>query len=55
MGLGKQILWRSVKGIEQSTRAMDYLQLDPLQIVALWLHKVNEIKALTQPWVLRTR
>src|SRR5512134_660354 len=37
--LGKQGLWpgrrwRGVKGTEQAMRAMEYLQLDPLQIVA---------------------
>jgi uncharacterized protein YcaQ len=37
--LGKQGLWpgrrwRGVKGTEQSMRAMEYLQLDPLQIIA---------------------
>jgi hypothetical protein len=37
--LGKQGLWpgrrwRGLKGTEQAMRAMDYLQLDPLQIVA---------------------
>lgn len=58
--LGKQVLWpswrwRGVKGTEQYMRAMQYLQLDPLQIVVLWLHKVSEIKALIQPWWLITR
>ncbi len=37
--LGKQGLWpgrrwRGVKGTEQAMRAMEYLQLDPLQIIA---------------------
>jgi hypothetical protein len=37
--LGKQGLWpgrrwRGLKGTEQAMRAMDYLQLDPLQIIA---------------------
>jgi uncharacterized protein YcaQ len=37
--LGKQGLWpgrrwRGIKGTEQAMRAMDYLQLDPLQIIA---------------------
>jgi uncharacterized protein len=37
--LGKQGLWpgrrwRSLKGTEQAMRAMEYLQLDPLQIIA---------------------
>jgi len=37
--LGKQGLWpgrhwRGIKGTEQAMRAMEYLQLDPLQIVA---------------------
>ena len=37
--LGKQGLWpgrrwRGIKGTEQAMRAMEYLQLDPLQIIA---------------------
>ena len=37
--LGKQGLWpgrrwRSIKGTEQAMRTMEYLQLDPLQIIA---------------------
>ncbi len=37
--LGKQGLWpgrrwRSIKGTEQAMRAMEYLQLDPLQVIA---------------------
>ena len=37
--LGKQGLWpgrrwRDLKGTEQALRAMEYLQLDPLQIIA---------------------
>ena len=37
--LGKQGLWpgrrwRGIKGAEQAMRAMEYLQLDPLQIIA---------------------
>jgi uncharacterized protein len=37
--LGKQGLWpgrrwRGVKGTQQAMRAMEYLQLDPLQIIA---------------------
>ena len=37
--LGKQGLWpgrrwRGIEGTEQAMRAMEYLQLDPLQIIA---------------------
>jgi uncharacterized protein YcaQ len=37
--LGKQGLWpgrrcRGIEGAEQAMRAMEYLQLDPLQIIA---------------------
>ena len=37
--LGKQGLWpgrrwRGIKGTEQAMRAIEYLQLDPLQIIA---------------------
>ena len=37
--LGKQGLWpgrrrRGIQGVEQTLRAMEYLQLDPLQIIA---------------------
>lgn len=37
--LGKQGLWpgrrwRGIEGMEQAMRAMEYLQLDPLQIIA---------------------